>query len=165
MIEVLQKIKKSYTTILVAICAIICSVILLMNVVQCALRYLTDLSFHYTEDVTVFGMLWIMGFGVSIGWMNREHLLINVIDRFLKGRSMEILMFALDILGIAVGVAMMYFGRLSQAMNTGFVMSVIGVDESFRYWPLIVGGGLNVFACIVCVLEQILVWRKEGKKE
>lgn len=165
MLETLRKFKKTYTTVLVAICAVICFVILAMNVIQCILRYLTDASFYYSEDVTVFGMLWIMGLGISIGWMNREHLLINLIDRFISDRGMEILLFMLDFIGVAVGVAMTYFGRLSQIMNTGLVMSVVGVDESFRYWPLIVGGVLNAIAATVCIIEQILVWREEAKQK
>ena len=78
---------------------------------------------------------------------------------------MERLMFVLDVFGIAVGIAMIYFGRLSQIVNTGFTQSVIGFDESFRYYPLIVGGALTVVAAIERIWEQILVWKEGGEKE
>lgn len=165
MLSKLRKFKEIFTTVLVGICAIICFVILIMNVIQVIIRYLTDAGFHYTEDVTVIGMLWIMGLGISIGWINNEHLVINVIDRLISEKQMERLMFVLDVFGIAVGIAMIYFGRLSQIVNTGFTQSVIGFDESFRYYPLIVGGALTVVAAIERIWEQILVWKEGGEKE
>lgn len=164
MLSALQKFKKIYTDVIVWICAVLCMAILLLNFYNVIARYVLGGAFIYTEDITVISMLWIMGLGVSVGWMNREHLLINLIDRILKPRGMEILLFALDILGIGVGAGMFYLGRITQAVNKGLTQSVIGFDESFRYWPVVVGGVLLLFAAAECVAEQILKWIEGGKK-
>jgi len=165
MLAKIRKGKKLYTDAICSFCAILCTVILVMNVVNVIIRYLTDASFVYTEDVTVISMLWIMGLGISVGWMNREHLLINVIDNFLNEKGMAILLFIQDILGVGAGVMMVILGRMAQKLNTGFVQSVIGFDESFRYIPVLVGGVLLSLSALVCVIEQILVWSgKEEKK-
>lgn len=165
MLAKIRKGKKLYTDVICSICATLCTVILVMNVVNVIIRYLTDASFVYTEDVTVISMLWIMGLGISVGWMNREHLLINVIDNFLNEKGMAILLFIQDILGVGAGVMMVILGRMAQKLNTGFVQSVIGFDESFRYIPVLVGGVLLTLSALVCVIEQILVWSgKEEKK-
>lgn len=165
MLSALQKFKKTYTDVIVWFCAVLCMTILCINVVNVILRYLTDVSFIYTEDVTVISMLWIMGLGVSVGWWNREHLLINLIDSFLPARGMEILMFALDCIGILVGIGMVYLGRITQRVNTGLKQSLIGFDESFRYWPVIIGGALLAMAAVCCVAEQILKWKQGGTKQ
>ena len=164
MLTVLQKIKKIYTDIIVWLCAAVCMVILGINVVNVILRYLTDASFIYTEDVTVMGMLWIMGVGVSVGWWNREHLLINIIDSFLPPKALEILMFVLDFVGVGAGVLMFNLGRMTAAINKGLKTSLIGFDESLRYWPVIVGGAMLTVAAACCIVEQILKWKQGGAK-
>ena len=71
MLTALKRFKKLFTDTLVSICAVLCTLILVINVVNVVVRYLTSASFTYTEDITVISMLWIMGLGVSVGWINR----------------------------------------------------------------------------------------------
>ena len=163
MLSALQKFKKIFTDVIVWICAVICLGILALNFYNVIARYLLGGAFIYTEDITVIGMLWIMGLGVSVGWINREHLLINLIDNFLKPKGMEILMFVLDIVGIGAGIGMVYLGRITQSINKGLTQSTIGFDETFRYWPVIIGGVLLVIAAAECVAEQLVKWHQGGK--
>ena len=168
MLEKLRKIKGVYTHITVGFCAVICWVILLSFALQVVCRYLFNISFYFTEDVTVIGMLWIMGVGISIGTLQHDHLLINVIDSLLSESARTKLTFAIDILLTLFGVAMVYFGNLSLQANKGFTQSVLGFDEAFRYLPVVVGGVLTVLAGIECIAEQVLVWKhggENGKKE
>lgn len=165
MLSTLQKFKKIFTDVIVWICAALCLGILLLNFYNVIARYVLGAAFIYTEDVTVICMLWIMGLGVSVGWMNREHLLINLIDKFVSEKVLDILMFLLDILGIGVGIGMFYLGRITQAINRGLTQSAIGFDESFRYWPVVVGGVLLIVAAVECAAEQILKWKEGGKKK
>ena len=162
MLTALKRFKKLFTDVLVTICAVLCTMILAINVVNVIIRYMTSASFTYTEDITVISMLWIMGLGVSVGWINREHLLINLIDQLLPPKGMEILLLFQDVVGVAAGVAMIWLGRMSQAANTGFVQSVIGFDESFRYWPVLVGGGLLIVAALECIAERLVEWKEGG---
>ncbi len=164
MIEKIEKAKEIYTRIVVGISAVICMIILLTYLGNVCIRYFTKWAFKYTEDITVIGMLWIMCLGLSVGWINREHLVINVIDKFLHARGMKILNLFLDILGVVGGIVITYFSFLSKKFNTGFVQSVIGFDESFRYWPLIVGGILLSITSLASVVSTVLVW-KEGKND
>lgn len=165
MLSALQRFKKIYTDIIVWICAVLCLGILLLNFYNVLARYLLGGAFIYTEDITVIGMLWIMGMGVGAGWINREHLLINLIDNILTPKGKELLLFVLDLIGLGSGFMMVYMGRITQILNTGFTQSAIGFDESFRYWPVIVGGVLLVVAAAECVAEQILKWIEGGKKK
>lgn len=161
MLPALQKFKQLYTNAIVWICAALCMVILCLNAYNVVIRYLTDAAFIYTEDVTVISMLWIMGLGISVGWMNREHLLINLIDNILSEKGKKRLLFVLDFIGAAVGALMVYLGRITQAVNKGLTQSAIGFDESFRYWPVVIGGGLLTMACVVCIVSQVLEWKEE----
>lgn len=164
MLSALQKFKKLFTDVIVWICAILCLSILLLNFYNVIARYVLGGAFIYTEDFTVISMLWIMGLGVSVGWMNREHLLIDLIDHFVSPKVLEILMFVMDILGVGVGLGMYKLGRITQAINKGLTQSAIGFDESFRYWPVVVGGILLVVAAVECIAEQIAKWKEGGKK-
>ena len=164
MLTVLQKIKKIYTDIIVWCSAAICLVILGINVLNVILRYVTHTSFIYTEDVTVMGLVWILGIGVSVGWWNREHLLINLIDKFLSPKGLERLLFCLDFVGVGTGVLMYTLGSMTAAINKGLKTSLIGFDEAFRYYPIVAGGILLAIVSAMSIAEQILKWKQGEAK-
>lgn len=164
MLQKLEKFKSIYTRIVVAICAVICTVILLVDVFQVLSRYVINAGFVFAEDVAVFGMLWMMALGISIGTINHEHLLINIIDSIISPKTKKIVVFAVDIVLVVAGIMMTWVGILSANANKGFVQSMLGIDEYYRYLPVIVGGILTVIAAIECVVEQILRWKSEKKE-
>lgn len=136
-----------------------------MNVSQVITRYAIKKTFPYSEDVTIMGMLWIMCIGVSLGCLNHDHLLINIIDGMLKPKQLEILIFVEDVFIFFIGIAMTWLGYLALDMNRGFVQSMIGFDEMFRYLPVVIGGILTSLVSIVNVWEKILTLSKEEKKK
>lgn len=162
-LEKLQKIKDVYTKVVITLCAVICWVILLINVFQVLFRYLFKIAFVFTEDVTVIGMLWIMSLGISIGTLHHEHLMINIIDTIVSEKVLNVIKFVVDIVLVFFGFGMIFFGRLSLLANKGFTQSMLGFDESFRYLPVVVGGFFVILAGIECILEQVLVW-SDAKK-
>ena len=164
MLQKLEKFKSIYTRIVVAICAVICTVILLVDVFQVLSRYVINAGFVFAEDVAVFGMLWMMALGISIGTINHEHLLINIIDSIISPKTKKIVVFAVDIVLVVAGIMMTWVGILSANANKGFVQSMLGIDEYYRYLPVIVGGILTVIAAVECVVEQILRWKSEKKE-
>ena len=164
MLQKLEEFKSIYTRIVVAICAVICTVILLVDVFQVLSRYVINAGFVFAEDVAVFGMLWMMALGISIGTINHEHLLINIIDSIISPKTKKIVVFAVDIVLVVAGIMMTWVGILSANANKGFVQSMLGIDEYYRYLPVIVGGILTVIAAIECVVEQILRWKSEKKE-
>ena len=164
MLQKLEKFKNIYTKIIVIICAVICTVILLVDVFQVLSRYVINAGFVFAEDVAVFGMLWVMALGISIGTINHEHLLINIIDSIVSAKGKRLIMFIVDIILILAGVMMTWVGVLSANANKGFVQSMLGIDEFHRYVPVIAGGVLTVIAAIECVIEQILRWKSETKE-
>jgi len=164
MLSTLLKIKKIYTDVVVWFTALVCLVILGINVLNVVLRYMTSVSFIYTEDVTVMGMLWIMGLGISVGWWNREHLLINIIDSFISPKALEILLFVLDFVGIGTGILMFELAKMTAEINKGLKTSLIGFGEELRYHPIIVGGVLLAIVSLLSIIEQILKWKQGGAK-
>lgn len=164
MLDVLVKIKETYTKIVLSLCAVVCFLILGVNFVQVIVRYFTSASFTITEDLTIFGMLWIMALGLSVGCMHHDHLVINVIDSIVSEKTLKIILFIEDFILFAFGIFMVYVGYLAAALNKGFVQSMLGIDEVHKYIPIIIGGILCSLGCVECILEQICLWKK-GKKE
>lgn len=162
MLNTVKGIKKVYTTVLVGIGALICISLVALNVYNMVIRYFTNAAFAYTEDVTVLGMLWMMSLNIGVCWIYREHLTMNIIDGLLKGKGFFILNLFLDLLGIAAGILMIHISKLAYVVNSGFVQSVLGFDESFRYVPIMVGGGLLSVGCLINLVETLL--EKGGKK-
>ena len=164
MLQKLEKFKNIYTKIIVIICAVICTVILLVDVFQVLSRYVINAGFVFAEDVSVFGMLWVMALGISIGTINHEHLLINIIDSIVSKKGKQIVMFVVDVTG-SMGDELDYLKtELADVINRIAVQSMLGIDEFHRYVPVIVGGVLTVIAAIECVVEQILRWKSADKE-
>ena len=164
MLDVLVKIKETYTKIVVSICAAISFAILGVNFAQVIVRYLSSVSFTITEDLTVFGMLWMMALGLSVGCMYHDHLVINVIDSIVSEKTLKIILFVEDFVLFAFGIFMAYVGYLAAVLNKGFVQSMLGIDEVHKYVPVIVGGVFCSLGCVECILEQICIWKKEKKE-
>lgn len=165
MLDVLVKIKETYTKIVISACAVVSFVILGVNFVQVIVRYLTSISFTITEDLTIFGMLWMMATGLSVGCMHHDHLVINVLDSIVSEKTLKVVLFVEDIILVVFGIFMAYVGFLAAKLNKGFVQSMLGIDEVHKYVPVIAGGILCSLGCIECLLEQICRWRKEKKEK
>ena len=162
MLNAVKGIKKIYTAVLVGASALICFLLVALNVYNVVIRYFTNAAFAYTEDVTVLGMLWMMSLNIGVCWIDREHLTMNIIDGLLKEKGFFILNLFLDLLGIVAGILMIHISKLAYVINLGFVQSVLGFEESFRYVPIMVGGGLLSLGCLINLVETLL--EKGGKK-
>ena len=164
MLEVLVKIKESYKKIVLGFCAIVSFLILGVNFVQVIVRYFTSISFTITEDLTIFGMLWMMSLGLGVGCLYHDHLIINVIDSMVSEKTLKKILFVEDFVMFAFGIFLAFVGYEAAVLNKGFVQSMLGIDEVHKYTPVIVGGILTSLSCIECILEQICIWNKEKKE-
>lgn len=164
MLKTIEKIKSTWTKIVVSFSTVVAISILMVNFAQVIVRYLTSISFTITDDLTVHGMLWMMGLGLSVACFYHEHLVINVIDSLVSEKTLKKILFGIDILLIFFGIFLSVVGIMAGKINKGFVQSMLGIDEVWRYVPVMVGGFTMSVACILNVIEQILIWKEEKKE-
>lgn len=106
------------------------------------------------------GLYWIFGLGTPMCWILKQHLNMNALERKLPPSVQKALWMLQNVLGTAGGFGLIYLGKRCIYINKGFVMSSIGFDESFRYYPLIACGTLMIIVCVLLLIKAARDWKK-----
>ena len=142
-------------------------VILIMagaNVIQVVTRYFVSVQVMWVEDVSMLGLYWIFGLGTPMCWVLRKHLNMNAFEMKMSPKVRLALWILQNIVGVACGVGIIYLGAKCIEINSGFVMSTIGFDEAFRYYPLVACGILMIVVCILLLIKAFGQWKTIGKE-
>ncbi len=142
-------------------------VILIMagaNVIQVVTRYFVSVQVMWVEDVSMLGLYWIFGLGTPMCWVLRKHLNMNAFEMKMSPKVRLALWILQNIVGVAGGIGIIYLGAKCIEINSGFVMSTIGFDEAFRYYPLVACGILMIVVCILLLIKSFGQWKTVGKE-
>lgn len=134
------------------------------NVIQVVTRYFVSVQVMWVEDVSMLGLYWIFGLGTPMCWVLRKHLNMNAFEMKMSPKVRLALWILQNIVGIACGVGIIYLGAKCIEINAGFIMSTIGFDEAFRYYPLVACGILMIVVCILLLIKSFGQWKTIGKE-
>ena len=153
-VNMLGKIKKSICLTCKIIITIILVVVTGMTVFQVFSRYLFK-HYHYAlEELSVIALIYAVGFGVPWMWLERGHISMDAIDNILTAKGKKILTFIINILALFVGGCLTWSGIKAVKVNHNFVYTTLGIDESFRYVPLVIMGVMLVVAAVIVLIED-----------
>ena len=68
----------------------------------------------------------------------------------------------INLMGIVMGIALVRTGWIPIGVNKGYTLSIIGIDEGFRYYPLVFCGAL-ISVCAALKLAEQLNKKREVK--
>ena len=134
------------------------------NVIQVITRYFVSVQVMWGEDVSMLGLYWIFGLGTPMCWVLRKHLNMNAFEMKMSPKVRLALWILQNIVGIACGVGIIYLGAKCIEINAGFIMSTIGFDEAFRYYPLVACGILMIVVCVLLLIKSFGQWKTIGKE-
>ncbi len=92
--------------------AVILSVMSLIAFLNVVVRYCTNFSFAWTEEMTVNLFVWAVMLGTSAVFRDSEHLSMNVVYNLLSSRLKKICDFAGILICIVFFLTLSYFGYL-----------------------------------------------------
>lgn len=154
--EKIKAVKKGLVTVMNGVMAAIVFVIVVINIVQVITRYFISVTFTWSEDITLLGLLWMACIGVPMIWMTDGHLRVDLFSRILPKPVLQLNDWVIEVFGLATGAGLLWAGNIARTVNRGFVMSVIGFDESFRYIPLLFCGVGLIVATVLNLIEKLL---------
>ena len=157
--------RKWYCLILQSAIGIILFVLACSQVYQVVTRYFVDRVVLWVEDVTVFSLYWIAALGLGWLWCTHQMLNMDVADYVLPKKVLHILDYCLEVFGLFAGPFFAYLMYTSYNANKGFILSVISVDEKYRYFPYICGGILIFISSVLRLIELIEKDRHPGREE
>ena len=163
----MEKIKKNIVLVLQFIMGIILLAMIITNFIQMVTRYFVNVTVVWVEDFSVLGLYWLFALGVPMAWLIGAHMEMNILEKVLSAKFKEVISYLVQVAGVYFGVLFVRAGMRALKLNKGYIMSIMGFDEMWRYVPLIVCGFLLIFAAVFVTVEKILhaVSQKKNKTE
>jgi len=118
-------------------------------------RYVLNDSLQWTEPAAVMIMGWFIFLGAAVGIREGYHLSFDVLLYFLPERARLWLHTVSDLVVIAFGIGMAYYGSELAAKTAGNKVPGLGVSGAFDFLPIVVGGVLLVLFCIERIARRI----------
>ncbi len=156
-----DKILNRFVSVIQVILGFVILIMAAANVIQVVTRYFVSIQVTWVEDVSLLGLYWIFGLGTPMCWIIKQHLNMNAFEEKMSPKLKEVLWVVQNVIGLLAGAGLIKIGLRCIKINSGFVMSAIGFDESFRYYPLIVCGILMILVCALILIKCF----KKGKEE
>ncbi len=114
-------------------------------------RYVLNQSPSWTEPGSVMLMSWLIFLGAAVGVRDNTHLGFDVLLYVLPRGAKRVLRMISDIVILAFGFGMVWYGSALIRLTWDTVLPALGVSGAFDYFP-VVGGGVLM---MILALERI----------
>ncbi|GLS34151.1 TRAP-type C4-dicarboxylate transport system, small permease component [Mesorhizobium albiziae] len=116
-------------------------------------RYVLNDSPSWTEPGAVMLMSWFIFLGAAVGVRENYHLGFDVLLYALPKGGKKWLRMISDLVALAFGIGMIWYGCQLVALTWGSVLPSLGISGGWDYVPLVAGGVLVV----LFTLERIVL--------
>ncbi|WP_274628734.1 TRAP transporter small permease [Arvimicrobium flavum] len=116
-------------------------------------RYVLNRSPSWTEPGSVMLMSWFIFLGAAVGVRENYHLGFDVLLYVLPKGGKKWLRMISDVLVLAFGIGMIWYGAQLVALTWSSVLPSLGISGGWDYVPLVAGGVLVV----LFTLERIVL--------
>ena len=140
--DLIRKIMLSLHHVMVFIGKVLLVLITVITCIQVFCRYVLDFSLRWSEEVPLIMMVWFGFIALAIGVRKKIHISIELFFNMFPSIIQKILLKFVDLLIMAFGIVMVYYGwKLSAAMMlstmpatkmpTGYLYAVVPVSGVF----------------------------------
>lgn len=127
--------------------------------IQVFARYIFSAGFTWTEELTRYGMIWMVFLGAAWIIFNSDHVKVTILEDAFKGQSRKILMIIQDIFGLIFVAAIFYFSFSQLSIAARGVSANTGISNVVQYMVFPISMILSAWGYITRIVMQI------GKKE
>lgn len=146
------------------ILGLLIGVMIIVNFIQMLTRYFINISVSWVEDFSILGLYWLFGLGVPLAWIAGGHMEMNILENLMSRKFKLVISYITQVFGVVMGVVYIVTGMRSLMLNKGYVMSIMGFDEMWRYVPVVVCGVLLILASIFNFAELIVTHGESMEK-
>lgn len=159
----MEKVRNKIVVALEFIMGILLLAMILANFIQMVTRYFINMTVVWVEDFSILGLYWCFALGMPLAWLLNAHMEMNILEKILSEKVKLVISYLVQLSGVVFGVLFVRAGVRAISLNKGYVMSIIGFDEMWRYVPLVVCGVLLIFSAIFTCTDMILKQRTSTK--
>ncbi len=127
--------------------------------IQVFARYIFSAGFTWTEELTRYGMIWMVFLGAAWIIFNSDHVKVTILEDAFKGQSKKVLMIIQDIFGLIFVAAIFYFSFSQLSIAARGVSANTGISNVVQYMVFPISMILSAWGYITRIVMRI------GKKE
>ncbi len=118
-------------------------------------RYVLNNSLVWSEPASVMTMGWFIFLGAAVGIREGYHLSFEVVLYLLPDGVKDILFYVSDVVVLAFGIGMIWFGWQLAARTAGNQIPSLGISGAFDFAPIVIGGVLVVIFSIERIARRL----------
>ena len=126
-VEILNRFAFRLNWVVERICALLVGTMVVVIWFEVLERYFLELGITWTEEFSRYVMIWAALLAVSCGAYYREHIGLELFNRFLPPNVLRVLAVCLDIVSIAFFLFLFYYGIGMTAAGTGQYATIFGM--------------------------------------
>jgi len=118
-------------------------------------RYIFSAGFPWTEELTRYGMIWMVFLGAAWIIFNADHVKVTILEDVLKGKSKKTILIVQTIIGLIFVAAIFYFsiGQLQLAAKGRSANT--GISNAMQYMVFTISMILSCWGYISKLIKQI----------
>ena len=153
--SVVNKTSKIVNEITNFICVVLLTAQVISILIMVGGRYIFHNSPAWTEQFALFCMIWFTMLSISLGVAKDNHVKIDIIDRFVKGKGLFFLKCFANVCIIVWGVVLIVYGMSLSKLTWSTMLSAFRVPVGLQYAAAVVGGVLMSFNSIVSIIQLV----------
>lgn len=126
-----------------------------LAILQVITRYFVDVTIIWIEEISIYILSWMAAAGVPWMWLKEGHIRMDVLNIYLPKQVLYVMDLFINLMGIVMGIALARTGWITIGVNKGYTLSIVGIDEGFRYYPLVFCGVLFSICAVIKLAEQL----------
>lgn len=123
---------------------------------QVVLRFGFNISIFWIEELVLYSVICMSFIGASLGARYGAHISVDVLQAFVGPRIRRWLLIVAAVLGIAFGVALLYYGSqlFMSTLKRGVLSPAMRIPMAWVYFPIPVSGGLLIIRYLGLIREH-----------
>jgi len=152
--SILASIAHRMNWVIERICALLVGIMVMVIWFGVVERYFLNLGFTWTEELSRYVMIWAALLAVSCGAYYREHIGLNIVQRFLPEQGKQILTVCLDLIGMAFFLFLAWYGiGMTQDGMTQYA-TIFGMTMVVPFAAVPVSSLLTAFQIFAAMFRQ-----------
>lgn len=149
----LQRVAYRLNWLVERICALLVGLMVVVIWFEVVERYFLHWGLTWTEEFSRYVMIWVALLAVSCGAYYREHIGLDLVNRFLPPRAANILMIGLDIVSLAFFIFMTWYGIDMTRAGGGQYATIFGMTMLVPFAAVPVSSALTAFQIFSAMLR------------
>ena len=136
-------------------CALLTAVMVLVVWFGVTERYLLHMGATWTEEFSRYVMIWVALLAISSAAFRREHIGLDVLERFLPPYLRPGLRYLLDVIGLGFFLFLTYYGIGMTLSGRTQYATIFGMSMVIPFASVPVSAGLTAFQILMTMIRDL----------